>query len=141
MRAAQFVGMLSKDELAKARSILGLTLLGRDYLPKGADLEGYAETINCRLSDTARQEIVGVIAPRLQNKGNADVEVIVTGWIGPHTDEVPFDYTVGLVIEGDHQLYTGSGRFVCDLKPGTAYWLNNKKMHGAMRIDNYHRTK
>lgn len=55
-----------------------------------------------------------------------------TRWVGPHVDEeVVGDYTVGLVLRGNHVLFTGNGRAVCKLEPGTVFLLNNKKLHGA----------
>jgi hypothetical protein len=56
-------------------------------------------------------------------------------WAGPHTDEVIGDITLGVIIEGDHYLFTGNGRRVGDLIPGTVYALLNKKLHGAFARD------
>ena len=52
----------------------------------------------------------------------------------PHKDDMVGDITIGLVISGDHELYTGlNKRTRFALKPGTVYMLSNKKMHGASR--------
>lgn len=52
----------------------------------------------------------------------------------PHKDDMVGDITIGLVISGDHELYTGlSKRTRFALKPGVVYMLSNKKMHGASR--------
>jgi hypothetical protein len=58
-----------------------------------------------------------------------------TLWAGPHTDDVIGDITLGLIIEGDHYLFTGNGRRVGDLVPGTVYAILNKKTHGAFARD------
>ncbi len=56
------------------------------------------------------------------------------GYAHPHTDDLLGDITIGLVISGDHELYTGlNKRTRIALKPGTVYMLSNKKMHGASR--------
>jgi len=56
-------------------------------------------------------------------------------WAGPHTDPVVGDITLGVIIEGDHYLFTGNGRRVGDLVPDTVYALRNKKTHGAFARD------
>jgi hypothetical protein len=57
-----------------------------------------------------------------------------TGWVGPHTDDgVTGDITLGIVIVGNHYLFTGNGRRVGDLVPGTVFALLNKKQHGAFQ--------
>jgi hypothetical protein len=61
--------------------------------------------------------------------------IYATMWIGPHRDDVIGDITLGIVISGDHYLFTGNGRRVGDLVPGTVYALLNKKMHGAFPRD------
>jgi len=58
-----------------------------------------------------------------------------TMWANPHTDEMIGDITLGVIIEGDHYLFTGNGRRVGDLVPGTVYALRNKKTHGAFARD------
>jgi hypothetical protein len=58
-----------------------------------------------------------------------------TAWVGPHTDGDPCDITLGIVIVGDHYLFTGNGRRVGDLVPGTVFALLNKKYHGAFQRD------
>jgi hypothetical protein len=57
-----------------------------------------------------------------------------TAWVGPHTDDIIGDVTLGVVIAGDHYLFTGNGRRVGDLVPGTVFALLNKKRHGAFPI-------
>jgi hypothetical protein len=65
-----------------------------------------------------------------------DYGLYATGWIGPHTDDgVTGDITFGIVIVGDHYLFTGNGRRVGDLVPGTVFALLNKKQHGAFKRD------
>jgi hypothetical protein len=65
-----------------------------------------------------------------------DFGLYVTGWVGPHTDDgVIGDITLGIVIAGDHYLFTGNGRRVSDLVPGTVFALLNKKYHGAFQRD------
>jgi len=56
-------------------------------------------------------------------------------WLDPHTDDVLGDITLGIIIKGDHYLYTGNGRRVGDLVPGTVFALCNKKKHGAYPRD------
>ena len=61
-------------------------------------------------------------------------EVYSFDYAYPHTDEVLGDITIGLVISGDHELYTGlNKRTRIELKPGVVYMLSNKKMHDASR--------
>ena len=61
-----------------------------------------------------------------------DFGLYATGWVGQHTDDgVTGDITFGIVIVGDHYLFTGNGRRVGDLVPGTVFALLNKKQHGA----------
>lgn len=50
---------------------------------------------------------------------------------GAHRDDVIGDVTIGAVLAGDHVLYTGNGREVGPLLPGTCFALCNKKLHGA----------
>lgn len=62
-------------------------------------------------------------------------EVWSCDYAHPHTDEVVGDISIGLVISGDHEIYTGLGkrtRFA--LQPGVVYLLNNKRLHGASRV-------
>jgi hypothetical protein len=59
-----------------------------------------------------------------------------TLWLGPHTDDdIIGDITVGVIIEGDHYMFTGNGRKVGDLVSGTVFALLNKKLHGAYPLD------
>jgi hypothetical protein len=61
-----------------------------------------------------------------------DHSLCATMWMGPHIDEnVIGDITLGIIISGDHYLFTGNGRRVGDLVPGTVFALCNKKTHGA----------
>lgn len=53
--------------------------------------------------------------------------------IGPHTDDVLGDYTFGVVHSGGGVLFTNNGRNVGVLRPGSVYFLNNKKLHGLKR--------
>jgi len=62
-------------------------------------------------------------------------DLYATLWVGPHTDNIVGDITLGVVIEGDHYLFTGNGRKVGDLAPGTVFALLNKKLHGAYAND------
>jgi hypothetical protein len=65
-----------------------------------------------------------------------DFGLYATEWMGPHTDDgVTGDITLGIVIVGDHYLFTGNGRKVGDLVPGTMFALLNKKQHGAFQND------
>jgi hypothetical protein len=65
-----------------------------------------------------------------------DYGLYATGWLEPHTDDgLPGDITFGIVIVGDHYLFTGNGRRVGDLVPGAAFALLNKKLHGAFQND------
>jgi len=61
--------------------------------------------------------------------------IYVCMWLGPHRDEVVGDITLGIILSGDHYLFTGNGRRVGDLVPGTVYALLNKKLHGAYPKD------
>lgn len=49
----------------------------------------------------------------------------------PHKDDAFDDYTFGVVLRGNHQLFTGNYRPVGGLTAGSCYLLNNKKVHGA----------
>ena len=53
--------------------------------------------------------------------------------IGPHTDDVLGDYTVGVVHSGGGILFTNNGRNVGRLRPGNVFFLNNKKLHGLKK--------
>lgn len=105
-----------------------------------------------RAASMARNEGLGTIAPFSDIPGLAgelvtealftvrprcmtSPEVHVCRVAFPHIDDVAYDYTVGLVLMGNHVLYTGTGRAVCDLRPGAVYMLNNKKLHGAKQHD------
>jgi hypothetical protein len=60
----------------------------------------------------------------------------ISMWLGPHRDlDVVGDITLGIILSGDHYLFTGNGRRVGDLVPGTVYALLNKKLHGAYPKD------
>jgi hypothetical protein len=66
--------------------------------------------------------------------------IYATMWTTPHIDRtVVGDITLGLVISGDHYLFTGNGRRVGDLVPGTVFALCNKKTHGAYARDKSNR--
>ncbi len=60
---------------------------------------------------------------------------------GAHRDDVLGDITLGAVLAGDHVLYTGRGREVGNLVPGTCFALCNKKLHGAKPRENKTKTK
>ena len=52
----------------------------------------------------------------------------------PHKDEgVVGDVTIGVVFAGDHVLFTGRGRAVGRLVPGSVFVLDNKRLHGARK--------
>ena len=53
--------------------------------------------------------------------------------VDPHRDEVFGDYTLGVVYRGGGVLFTGNGRNVGVLRPGSVYFLNNKKLHGLKK--------
>jgi hypothetical protein len=63
----------------------------------------------------------------------ADVETYVTPEVGPHTDDLPFQYTVGLVLDGDHILKNSRNNGIGALQPGVVYFLDNRSLHGAQR--------
>jgi hypothetical protein len=56
-------------------------------------------------------------------------------WVGPHKDDVVGEITLGVILFGDHYLFTGNSRRVGDLTPGTVYALLNRRMHGAYAKD------
>jgi len=58
-----------------------------------------------------------------------------TMWVGPHKDGVIGDITLGVVITGDHYLFTEDNERVGHLGPGTIYALLNKEIHGALPED------
>lgn len=60
---------------------------------------------------------------------------------GAHRDDVLGDVTLGAVLAGDHVLYTGRGREIGHLVPGTCFALCNKKLHGAKPRENNAKTK
>ncbi len=49
----------------------------------------------------------------------------------PHKDEACQNHTFGVVLRGNHQLFTGNYRPVGDLMAGSCYLLDNQKTHGA----------
>lgn len=69
-----------------------------------------------------------------------DYGLYATAWVGPHTDDIIGDVTLGIVIAGDHYLFTGNGRRVGELVPGTVFALCNKKTHGAFPRDRKNQT-
>jgi len=56
-------------------------------------------------------------------------------WVGPHTDSVIGDITVGLVLQGNHYLFVDDGVEIGNLRPGSLFVLNNKTMHWAFCRD------
>lgn len=80
--------------------------------------------------DIAGGDIFG-FEPRI-NKGYDWMLCVARRYVLPHTDEVLNDHTVGVIIEGDHTLFTGNGRPVANrLERGSVFVLNNKKLHGV----------
>ncbi len=57
--------------------------------------------------------------------------VFITENAAPHKDETCENHTFGIILKGNHQLFTGNYRPVGDLIAGSCYLLNNQKMHGA----------
>ncbi len=48
-----------------------------------------------------------------------------------HTDNLVDNVTIKIILQGNHVLCTGNGRFISELFPGTVYLLDNKKHHGT----------
>lgn len=70
--------------------------------------------------------------PDLALHRNRAFDVYSCGYAVPHTDDSVGDISIGLVISGNHQLYTGvNKRTRVRLEPGSVFLLNNKKLHGA----------
>lgn len=107
-RAARIIGTLAEE-------MLSYHFDGEFYL----DLDGAVEMID---STNSFPSIAGVIG---------GWKVYATRWVGPHTDSVGADYTLGIVLEGNHTLFTGTGRTVGRLSRGSVYWLKNTSLHGA----------
>jgi len=103
-------------------------------LPK---IEEFAKTLDERVEICSEFEpqytALDILSPIFGDAFN--YELAATLWVGPHTDSVVGDITAGVVISGDHYLFTGSGRQVGNLVPGTVFALQNKKLHGALIRD------
>lgn len=62
---------------------------------------------------------------------DAQWNTFITKVAVPHKDDAFADYTFGVVLRGNHQLFTGNYHPVGSLTAGSCYLLNNKKVHGA----------
>jgi len=116
MRSAVILGQVAVPEIKNLQQIKELAM----------PLKGCVEL--CDL-DHAAFDLSPII------KEACPCDLYATLWLGPHTDNIVGDVTVGVIIAGDHYLFTGNGRKVGDLVPGTVYALLNKKMHGAYARD------
>ncbi len=82
-----------------------------------------------------------IVLPALMDAtGKADLalqrdrafDVYSCGYAYPHTDDAIGDISIGLVVSGNHMLYTGlNKRTRVHLETGSVFLLNNKKVHGA----------
>lgn len=120
MRSAQILGQARPDVMARLDAAVAQSIAGKDIDATLGDIDGMVTLIE-------------TIPSPFGDGGQA--QLYATRWIGPHTDEVPGDYTVGVILEGDHYLFTGSGRRVGELERGSVFFLNNKKLHGACARD------
>lgn len=66
-----------------------------------------------------------------QSEDCADFGIYAAMRVAPHIDPVPLHYTIGVVLQGDHDLYVGGSHRVGRLLPGSVYVLHNKKRHWA----------
>lgn len=140
VRAAQFIRSIPASDLVE---------LTRQVEACGASLAS--------IQERAWADDMGFITPFFMDLGPAQEAILgrmfgrrpakvlgpdiyATLYAAPHVDETFYDYTVGVVLAGDHVLYTGRGHPVCDLEPGVIYLLNNKRMHGAKPRDKRHPT-
>jgi hypothetical protein len=118
MRAAKTFGCVDVPEIDP------------DYLEK-IKKDGIGGTISSWPITPAVSNSLDMIYPSAYDHG-----IHSTLWIGPHTDDsVVGDITLGIIIAGDHYLFTGNGRRVGELVPGTVFALKNKKLHGAFARD------
>lgn len=128
MRSAQYITSISKDELDRVIDALDLRpLIDREEvsdIPLDPLLDG---------DDTMLRCVGPILLPGGHWNGahHVDLGMWSCMFAPPHRDSTIHNYTAGLVLRGNHYLFTGHGRKVCDLKPGTVYLLNNKRMHGA----------
>ena len=117
---------------AKILGRIDLPKIDQDYLDQiieeGTNLHNYIK------SYVIEPEIRNLLESLCQNV--YDFGFYATTWIGPHIDEgVIGDISLGIIITGDHFLFTGNGRRIGDLVPGTVFTLMNKKTHGALQKD------
>jgi hypothetical protein len=120
MRAAKVFGCVDVPEVDPAY----LENIKRD----ATKLDGFVERLI--LKPEARRSLEALCPDAF------DYGLYATLWVDPHTDdEISGDVTLGIVIAGDHYLFTGNVRRVGDLVPGTVFALLNKKQHGAFPID------
>ena len=59
----------------------------------------------------------------------------VDGYVGAHIDEGTYYHTrdrYHLSIQGQYQYFVGDETIIID--PGTLFWFNNKKPHGAVNL-------
>jgi len=106
-------------------------ILGQANIPK---VRGLTHVKECARSLAGLVEICSPQCVPLFD-GEYLCDLYATLWVGPHKDEVIGDVTLGIVIAGDHYLFTGNGRRVGDLVPGTVFALLNKRLHGAYARD------
>lgn len=135
---AQYIGRISPTEVEWLRDRAQIDVRGfveKMELEPG-DIEGYEEVgfMDARLIG-ARVAGMGLVLPEpitaLLAKG-CPTAFFVTLDSGVHVDGAAFgDYTLGIVLDGDHVLYDGRYRRLCDLVQGDVYLLHNKRKHGA----------
>jgi len=93
----------------------------------------------CKLPHAVCREAVrsAVGMPDLMLPNEDDFSVFSCGSALIHTDTVIEDITIGVVMQGNHELYAGPRkRTRVPLVPGTVFLLNNKALHGADCLSN-----
>ena len=87
MRSAQILGQARPDVMARLDAAVAQSIAGKDLDATLGDIDGMVTLIE-------------TIPSPFGDGGQA--QLYATRWIGPHTDGVPGDYTVGVILEGDH---------------------------------------
>lgn len=112
-----------------------------ENMVRHADIREKSTTTNieyeCELPHAVCREAVrsAVGMPDLMLPSEDDFSVFSCGSALIHTDTVIRDITIGVIMQGNHELYIGpSKRTRVPLVPGTVFMLNNKVMHGAQRL-------
>jgi hypothetical protein len=126
MRSVQVIGKISEDKVSEMESHYQED---NGFYPDDGDIE-YV----CSIPMPA---FIDVLTMRSERK----MSCFRTVNAHPHTDDALYAYTLGIVMRGNHKLFSGKKRNIVDdvLDRGAVFVINNRTLHGAMpAIDGVH---